>query len=378
MRARLLAWYGRHARALPWRAIRDPYAIWVSETMLQQTQVATTVPYYRRFLRQFPTIHRLAAAPPDEVLAAWAGLGYYRRARSLHAAAVQVVRDHRGKVPDDPAAFGSLPGVGRYTAGAVLSIAFDRPLPVLDGNVARVLSRRFGLEHSVRDPAGARVLWGMAEALVPMRDPGAWNQALMELGAIVCLPRAPRCGDCPIARGCVARREGRVEALPPAPPRRAPERVRRAIALLEWRGRWVVARRSGALLDRLWEPPGVELADGEDAGAGLRSRLLALGLRARVSDTGKRVRHTITHRRIEVQVWHGRLATSPPRRAGLKTVTASAAATHESGVALTALARQTLAAASERSGTGATSPARPTARGRRPATKIVREAYRRE
>ncbi len=309
--------------------------------MLQQTQVATTVPYYRRFLREFPTLRRLAAAPLDQVLAAWAGLGYYRRARLMHAAAAEVVREHAGRVPDDPAAFASLPGVGRYTAGAVLSIAFDRPLPVLDGNVARVLSRGFGLELSVRDPAAARKLWGIAEALLPMRDPGAWNQALMELGALDCLPRAPRCRLCPIARGCVARREGRVAALPPVPPRRATERVRRAIVLLERGGRWLVVRRSGTLLGGLWEPPGVDLADGEPAAAGLRRALRALGVRARVVDTGERLRHAITHRRIEVELWRGRLAATPPRRSDLRAI-----APGEPGVALTALGRRAIEGAS--------------------------------
>ena len=271
--------------------------------MLQQTQVATATPYYRQFLRLFPSPRRLAGAPREAVLAAWAGLGYYRRARMLHEAAAVVVREHAGRVPADPASFARLPGVGRYTAGAVQSIAFGHPLPVLDGNVARVFSRLFGLPVSVRAPAGARTLWALAESLVPMRNPGDWNQALMELGATVCLPRGPKCGKCPLARTCVARREGRIDELPPVVERRATVKLRRAIALVTWRGRVLVERLSGSLLDGLWEPPGVELEDGEEAGPLLEARLRALGVRARLRDTGERVKHTITHRRIEVEVW---------------------------------------------------------------------------
>src|SRR6185503_20273858 len=197
LRRRLLAWYDRHGRDMPWRRTREPYPVWLSEIMLQQTQVATARPYYERFLKRFPTLDALADARPAEVLSAWSGLGYYRRARHLHEAVRRVRRDHGGRVPDDPEAFGALPGVGRYTTAAVLSICFDRPLAVLDGNVARVLSRLYALHESVRDPRGARRLWERAQALVPARNPGDWNQAVMELGAVICTPRAPRCGACP-------------------------------------------------------------------------------------------------------------------------------------------------------------------------------------
>src|SRR5207247_217348 len=171
------------------------------------------------FLRRFPTLSALASAREPQVLAAWAGLGYYRRARHLHAAARLVVRDHRAKVPNDPEAFGRLPGVGRYTQGAVLSIAFDRPLAVLDGNVARVLSRWCALPVSIRDPRGARRLWALANALVPMRGVGDWNQALMELGATLCTPRSPSCQACPVKTSCRALALGSPEAYPPVTPR---------------------------------------------------------------------------------------------------------------------------------------------------------------
>ena len=290
---------------MPWRGTRDPYRIWVSEVMLQQTQVRTVRPYYAAFLRRFPSIAALAAAPVDQVLAFWSGLGYYRRARHLHEAARQLVLDHGGRVPDDPRRFGALPGVGRYTTGAVLSIAFDRPLPVLDGNVARVLSRLCALPASIRNPQGARQLWALAGSLVPMRAPGDWNQALMELGATVCVVRSPQCGKCPLARWCQACAENRPEAYPPRPHRRPTEALRRAVVLFRKNGRLLMTRRVGRLLEGLWEPPGVDLAKRDDARRELRAALTRLGLRGPIRDTAQRVRHVITHRSIEVEVWSG-------------------------------------------------------------------------
>lgn len=306
--------------------------------MLQQTTVAAVLPYYARFVERFPDPAALARARPATVLAAWAGLGYYRRARSLHAAARIVARDHGGRVPDDPAAFAALPGVGRYTAGAVLSMAFDRPRAALDGNVARVFARWFGMPVSHRDPRGARRLWAVAEALVSMRRPGDWNQAVMELGATVCLPRTPRCGACPIAAGCRARALGRPTAFPARPPRRAVVRRRRAVALVERGGRVLVERLAGARLAGLWEPPGVELGRGRGARGPLAARLRALGLPARLADSGRRVTHAITHHRIEVEVWRAAPAAFPPAGPGLRWV-----APGRPEVALTALARRLLA-----------------------------------
>jgi A/G-specific adenine glycosylase len=334
----LLDWYARHRRALPWRRTRDPYRIWVSEVMLQQTRIATATPYYRAFLERFPSLADLARARPADVLTAWSGLGYYRRARALHAAAGEVVREHGGRVPDDPTRFGRLPGVGRYTAGAVLSIAYGRPLPALDGNAARVLSRLEALPASLRDSAGARRLWERATALVPHARPGDWNQALMELGATVCTPRAPRCDDCPLRRHCRARALGQVDRFPPVPARRAAHRVKMAYALVTRGGRVLMARREGPLLAGLWEPPGAE-AGAEGATVALRRRLADLGLRVRLVPTGRVVRHTITHRIIEAEIWRGVLSRSPRGRpgpaAGLRWVDV-----REPGLALTALAKK--------------------------------------
>jgi A/G-specific adenine glycosylase len=340
LRAALLDWYRRHRRAMPWRRTRDPWRVWVSEVMLQQTQVATATPYYKRFVAQFPDVRSLAAAPVDAVLAAWAGLGYYRRARFLHEAARTVVREHGGRVPSDPETFAMLPGVGRYTTGAVLSIGFGAKLPVLDGNVARVLARWTARPLQARRPADARRLWAMAAALIaapgPAQDsPGDWNQALMELGATVCTPRAPSCAACPVRRGCRAFALGTPEAFPPAAARRAGERVRRAIAILTRGGRMLVARREGSLLDRLWEPPGVDLSAREPAEKALEARLASLGVNATLTDTGRRVRHTITHRSIEVELWR-----AVSRRAPRESPTLRWADAEKRELALTALARR--------------------------------------
>jgi A/G-specific adenine glycosylase len=302
---RLLAWYDRHRRDMPWRRTRDPYPVWLSEVMLQQTRVATARPYYDAFIDRFPTLAALARAKAPEVLAAWAGLGYYRRARSLHEAARTVMREHGGRVPDDPRAFRRLPGVGRYTTGAVLSICFDRPLAVLDGNVARVLSRLLALPAAIRDPRGARRLWALADSLVPMRRPGDWNQAMMELGATICTPRTPACARCPLRAWCRALALGRLADFPPQVARPAPEAVRRAVALIERGGRTLMAQHEGTLLTGLWEPPGVELVNGAAAAPALRAALRHLGVRARLTPTGRTVRHTITHRAISVEVWRG-------------------------------------------------------------------------
>ena len=335
LRRRLLAWYDRHGRDLPWRRTRTPYPVWLSEIMLQQTQVATARPYYDAFLARVPTLAALARAKPAEVLASWAGLGYYRRARHLHEAARAVVRDHGGRVPEDPEVFGALPGVGRYTTAAVLSICFDRPLAVLDGNVARVLSRLYALPAAIRGPRGSKRLWAQAEALVPMRRPGDWNQAMMELGATICTPRAPACGRCPVRVLCRARALGRVAEFPPPVKRRAPETVRRAVALIERRGRVLMEQREGALLAGLWEPPGVELDDGAPAARAMRALVASHGLSVRLTPSARTVRHTITHRIISVEVWRGALDGAAPRSGRLRWVDPK-----RPTVPLTALARK--------------------------------------
>jgi len=297
----LLAWYRSSRRDLPWRRGRDPYRVWVSEIMLQQTTVGAVVPYYRRFLRAFPTVGALASARLDDVLAAWSGLGYYRRARHLHQAARKVVARHGGRFPRGLEDALALPGVGRYTAGAVLSIAYSLPVPVVDGNVARVLSRLLLIEDP-RPAAARRRMWGAAAALVETspETPGDLNQALMELGATVCLPRRPACGACPVSRRCAARAAGREEEVPSPPRRRRPVEVRSAVAVVLRGGRLLlVRRRDTSLMQGLWELPPA------------RSRGSAEGLRLRLERPVATVRHAITWRRLRIDVHPARLLSEP-------------------------------------------------------------------
>ena len=212
LRKKLLRWYDANKRDLPWRRSSDPYAIWLAETMLQQTQVKTALPYYERFLETFPSIEALARAPLQRVLRLWSGLGYYRRAENLKKAAVQVVRDHGGELPDDYHQLRRLAGIGDYTAGAILSIAFQQPYPAIDGNVRRVFARLFTITDE-------KLLRAMADRLVPKVRPGDFNQALMELGATLCTPKNPRCSACPVNRECAGRQHKPSEALASSRPR---------------------------------------------------------------------------------------------------------------------------------------------------------------
>ncbi len=217
-RRHLLAWYARHRRRLPWRGVRDPYAVLVSEIMLQQTQVARVTEFYPRFLARYPTLEDLAAAPADAVRESWDGLGYYARARNLHAAAREVVKRLGGRLPGRPEELRVLPGIGRYTAGAVASLAFGADVPAVDTNAARVLARAFGIRGRRKSARRERRVWALAAALVPRGRAAEWNQALMDLGATYCVARAPRCRDCPVRRSCATGRTGadRRRMLPPA------------------------------------------------------------------------------------------------------------------------------------------------------------------
>jgi A/G-specific adenine glycosylase len=304
LRSALLAWYGRAARDLPWRRTRDPYAVWVSEVMLQQTRVETVVRYYDRFLARFPTPQALAAAGEDDVMALWSGLGYYRRARLLHSGVREVVARYGGSVPRDPDHRRALPGVGRYTAGAIGSIAFDRAEPIVDGNVARVLSRLFALEAPLGSAASERALWRRAGELVEGQQPGALNQALMELGAVVCVKGKPRCADCPVAGHCQARAQGRTGELP-KPRARHPRRALDVVALVATRGRGaqqaiVLARGRGSLFSGLWNLP---MSEGR--GIGAARRLLAdsnLSGTLAPSAAGE-IEHVLSHRALRVQLF---------------------------------------------------------------------------
>ena len=282
----LLAWYRKHRRDLPWRESRDPYRVWVSEIMLQQTQVERVREYFTRFMERFPEVAALAAAPEREVLKAWEGLGYYRRARQLHAAAQAVVAEWDGEFPRTVAELRTLPGIGRYTAGAIASIAFGQPEPILEANSRRVFARLVGHAEPV-GAAGDEPLWEVAAACLPRRSVGLFNQAVMDLGAMVCTASRPRCDRCPLAEPCVARATGRVEEIPVLPRQRALKRLRETALVLEQGGRVLVERRqAGEWWEGLWDFP--RAARGEARARGDR----AVGT----------VVYSVTHHRITCRV----------------------------------------------------------------------------
>ncbi len=318
LRRALLRWYDVHRRDLPWRRTRDPYAIWVSETMLQQTRVETVIPYYERFLNRFPDLASLADAPLEDVYDSWTGLGYYSRARNLHAAAQTVLDEHAGRLPADVETLRRLRGVGRYTAGALASIAYDREEPLVDGNVIRVLARLFAVREDVGDRLVIERFWQIAGDLVRGARPGDLNQSLMELGATVCKPRAPRCTDCPVRVGCAAADSGEPEALPHKQKRASARALVSVAAWLTRGGRTLAVRRpEGGLLGGLWELPGGELADGEALETGVRRCIHeAVGLRVQSAWRVGQIEHVFTHRRLRLHVFRCSEPEGRVRRAG--------------------------------------------------------------
>ncbi len=298
---------------MPWRLTTDPYAIWISEVMLQQTQVQTVVPYYKKFLELFPTIKDLAEADPRNLLKTWAGLGYYSRARSLQKAAQQIILRHGGTFPRRHEDLIALPGIGSYTAGAILSIAFGQPYPVVDGNVTRVLSRLFLLRGDSKTTRFQRTVWGLAGQLVPEHAPGDFNQALMELGAIICTPRAPRCLFCPWNASCRARLEGMQEELPRK--RKGPGSIdsQRAVAVIRKRGRFLIVKRTGQMvLNEFWEFPGGEFNQIKDVRRALVGRIRRdFGLGIRLQERLVTAKYAITRRRITLEVYTAELTSSP-------------------------------------------------------------------
>jgi len=308
LRAPLLRWYDEHARDLPWRRSRDPYAIWISEAMLQQTRVETVIPYWERFLERFPTVESLADASLDEIYAIWTGLGYYSRARNLKAAAETIVADHGGVLPETAEELRALRGIGRYTAGAVASIAFDREEPLIDGNVIRVFTRWLGIREDSGRPQVVERLWTLAGELVRGPRPGDLNQALMELGATVCTPRAPRCPACPIRRPCDARARGDAETLPRKRPRAKQTPLRAVAAWIERGGKVLAVRRpERGLMAGLWELPGAEIAEDEQGKDRLTGLLEAcIGLRIRDPESVGSIEHVFTHRRLRLEIFRAR------------------------------------------------------------------------
>ena len=309
-RRQLLAWYARHQRDLPWRRNTNAYHVWVSEIMLQQTQVATVEGYFKRFIKTFPSVKSLAAAEERDVLRLWEGLGYYRRARQLHAAARQVVDEHGGRFPQDAQQVQDLPGIGRYTAGAILSIAFDQRQPILEANTIRLWCRLLGYDGVPTTAAAQRLLWAAAEASLPRKEVGTFNQALMELGSLVCKPRAPLCGECPVAALCQARLTGQEESLPRPKPRMKFEDVDEAAVVVTRRGR--VLLRQCAADERwagLWDFPRFSIS--ATKGVALRRELVRqvkdlTGVRIEPGEPITTMRHGVTRFRITLHCYAAR------------------------------------------------------------------------
>jgi A/G-specific adenine glycosylase len=313
-RRRLLRWYDHHGRRdLPWQTRRSPYRVWVSEIMLQQTRVGTVIPYYRRFLQRFPSIKALAGAPLDEVLHHWTGLGYYARARNLHKAAQRIVDGHKGRFPREIDAVAGLPGIGRSTAGAILALACDQRQPILDGNVKRVLTRL----HGIAEPPSRRTvetrLWELAERYTPARRAAAYTQAIMDLGATVCLPRAPLCEQCPVATGCAARRSGEPERYPGKEARKTlPERHTTMVIIHDRQQHAVLLQKRppSGIWGGLWSFPEHERGNNEDLPGWCRRNY---GLEIEIDGARPAFRHTFSHFHLDITAVTARAVGTSPR-----------------------------------------------------------------
>jgi len=315
IRRALLDWYAAAARDLPWRRTRDPYAIWVSEIMLQQTRVPTVIPYHEQFLKRFPTIGRLARARLDTVLKLWEGLGYYGRARNLHRTAQEIVSRFDGQMPQSKDELLTLPGIGRYTAGAIASIAFGEREPLVDGNVERVLCRVFRIRGNPKDAAIGKAIWSLAEELLPDEQVGHFNQALMELGSEVCTPRSPLCTDCPIERLCEARRHGDQDSLPTRGRKKPLPLHIVAVGVIYRGGRMLIDKRKPeGLLGGLWEFPGGKVRPGESLEAALQREVREeLDIEIEVGTEIAVVDHAYTHFRVRIHALQCRYVSGEPR-----------------------------------------------------------------
>jgi len=324
---KLLSWYRDNKRTLPWRVPDpDPYAVWVSEIMLQQTRIETVIPYIEKWMRLFPNVRALANASEHDVLNAWEGLGYYSRARNLHTAAKIVVNEHNSELPRDLAALRKLPGIGRYTLGAIASIAFGMDVPALDGNIRRVYARLFDIAEPADAPTGEKILWKLAEDQLPRGQAGDYNQALMDLGATICLPKNPRCLICPLMKMCKARKNGTQEQRPVLKPRKdVPEYIHAAAVILN-NGEVLLAQRpSKGLLGGMWEFPNGRV-NGDPAKGLAKALKMGYSLKVRVETSkpkGKRhpgeiktkelgiIRHAYTHFKVTVHAFRCALLSNP-------------------------------------------------------------------
>ena len=315
VRRALLAWYARNARDLPWRRTRDPYAVWVAEILLQQTRIDQGTPYFKRFLAAFPTVEALARAPEDAVLKLWEGLGYYARARNLHRAARLVASERGGQFPETAEEWQALPGIGRYTAGAIASIAYNEAVPVLDGNVKRVLARLFDIAAPIGQAATEGRLWALAGALVPPRRPGDFNQAMMELGATVCTPKAPSCPACPLQAACQAAARGTQAKRPVKGKKPASPHYEIVVAAIEKNGRILLGKRPpSGLLGGLWEFPGGKVQAGETHDQALKREIREeLGVEIRVGGLAAVVNHAYSHFKVTLNVYRCTMESGTPR-----------------------------------------------------------------
>lgn len=312
---RLLEWYAQHARRLPWRDQPTPYRVWISEVMLQQTQVKTVLPYFERWMKRFPSLEALAAASEQEVLQAWEGLGYYSRARNLHKAAHQVQSAYGGELPSNREQLEALPGIGRYSAGAIASIAFGKDEAALDANIRRVLARVFNVALPARSPEGERILWGLARDTLPPGRAGDYNQALMDLGSSICTPRAPACLICPLAALCEARELGVQEARPVLKAKLAVPHYVVTAAVIARDGQILIARRpENGLLGGMWEFPGGKIEPGESLEACLAREIREeLGVDIQVDAPFGIYRHGYTHFKVTLHAFCCHLQSGEPQ-----------------------------------------------------------------
>lgn len=312
----LVDWYQCHARKLPWRDLPNPYRVWVSEIMLQQTRVETVIPYFERWMKKFPSINALAQASQQDVLSAWEGLGYYSRARNLHRAALIVISDYDGQLPQEVSQLRQLPGVGRYTAGAIASIAFGRDEPVLDGNIRRVLARFFDVQVPARSSAGENQLWQLALDNLPPGMASSYNQALMELGALICMPRKPSCEICPLNSNCAAFSLGIQEERPVKLSKTpVPHHLVSSAIILHNQKVLIAQRPVDGLLGGMWEFPGGKIEAGEDLVRGLKREICEeLGVDIRVGSEFGVYQHAYTHFRVTLHAFLCELKDKQPQK----------------------------------------------------------------
>jgi A/G-specific adenine glycosylase len=312
---RILAWYANHARDLPWRGVHNPYATWVSEVMLQQTRVETVIPYFIRWMQRFPDIRALAEASLQEVLATWEGLGYYGRARNLQRSAQEVIHKYGGQLPTDASQLRKLPGIGRYTAAAIASIAFCKDEPALDGNIRRVLARYFNVDEDVHSARGENKLWELATLHLPEGQAGTYNQALMDLGASLCTPKMPQCAACPLEDSCQAKALGIQEQRPVSVPKPTiPQHVVTAAVIRNGDRVLITCRPPRGLLGGLWEFPGGKQKEGEDLKACLRREIREeLGVEVKVGAELGKYKHAYTHFRVILHAFQCRILQGKPR-----------------------------------------------------------------